>query len=342
MCGHPKGVSLNRRHLLAGLAAPLVGAAGPATAPAPNDVHHHHAPPIYTAGVADWLASVGSAKPVLDWTPESMLAGLDRAGGVRAVMSVSAPATTLLAPADAIAMARRCNDYASELSQRRPGQLAFFVTLPMPDVAASIAELDRALALPGAAGVALMTSYGGRYLGSPAFDPLMQRLHDRKTVAFVHPTAGACCMGLTPEVATSVIEFPVDTGRAIGTLIWSGALNRYTGVRFIFSHGGGIAAMLTQRLDLVGMARPDAGQVAPGGADAMLRRIYVDTASASHPTAIGAARSQFGEDHVLFGTDAPWGDAQRSLAMLDRQGLDPAVLDGIRQGNARKLLTVFS
>lgn len=322
-------------------AAAMSGAARAAAAVAPIDVHHHFAPPFYKPAAEAWYRGTQSAAaPFAAWTPEASLAGLDAAGGVRAVLSLSAPATTLSEGAEAVALARHCNDYAAEMVSSRPRQLAFFVTVPMPDVAASIAEIERAMTLPGAAGVCLLTSYGGKYLGDAAFDPLMEHLHRRKLTTFVHPTVGPCCIGLTPSVPTPLIEFPVDTGRAVGNLVWSGALARYPGIRFVFSHGGGITAMLTDRLQLAG-GRPNAEALAPGGADAMLRRIYVDTASATHPAAIAAARAQFGDDHVLFGTDYPWGDASRSLALLDRLKLEPPVLDGIRQANARRLLTVF-
>jgi 6-methylsalicylate decarboxylase len=123
--------------------------------------------------------------------------------------------------------------------------------------------------------------------------------------------------------------------------VWSGALARYPGVKFVFSHGGGVTAMLTERLQMAAFGMPNAKELAPGGVDAMLRRIWVDTASATHPAAIAAARLQFGDDRVLFGTDAPWGTPERALASLDRLKLEPAVLDQIRHGNARKLIKVF-
>jgi predicted TIM-barrel fold metal-dependent hydrolase len=342
----PALTSLDRRAILSGGAGLLLASAAPGisqAATAPIDIHHHFAPPFYKDKVAQWYRDTGaSADAFLAWTPEAMLDGLDRAGGVRAALSISAPATALSSTAaEALDLARRCNDYAAELVAKRPNQLAFFVTVPMPHVKESIAEIDRAMALRGAIGVALLTSYDTKYLGHPDFDPLMQHMHERGLPVFVHPTIGPCCVGLTDSAAGVLIEFPVDTGRAIGNLVWSGALARYPGVKFVFSHGGGVTAMLTERLQMAGFAKPNAETLAPGGVDAMLRRIYVDTASATHPAAIAAARVQFGDDHVLFGTDAPWGAPARALASLDRLNLEPAFLDKVRQGNARKLISVF-
>lgn len=339
--GEPSA-TFSRRAALVGAAGLSLAATLPkavVAAPPPIDVHHHFVPPFYKAAAEAWYRNTQSAvAPVMDWSPDVMLAGLDHAGYCRAVLSLSTPATTIAKGTEAVVLARRCNDYAAELVRTRPGQLTFFVTLPMPDVAASITEADRALRLPGAAGVALLTSYDGRYLGDPSFEPLLHHLNARKQVAFVHPTVGACCIGLTPAVPTPLIEFPVDTARAIGTLIWSGSLARYSDIKFIFSHGGGAIAMLTQRLQLAASWHADAQQRVPDGIAAMMQNIHVDTASASHAAAITAARAQFGERNILFGSDAPWGTVDRSLAALDQLNLEPELLSRIRQGNARALI----
>lgn len=235
-------------------------------------------------------------------------------------------------------MARRCNDYASELTQRHAGRFRFFASLPMPHVEASLAEATRALGLPGAAGVAVLTSYDGRYLGDPAFIPLLQLLDKLGAIAFVHPTAAPCCVGLTPNVPVPLIEFPVDTARTIAELLWSGALSRYERIQFIFSHGGGVLPMLTERLKLVGLADPSVAARVPEGVDVALRRLYVDTASVTHKGAFAAILGHFDEDRILFGTDYPWGSVDASRAALDRLNLSPHGLERVMARNAERLL----
>ncbi len=41
-------------------------------------------------------------------------------------------------------MGRKVNDYGAELAARHPGRFGVFATLPLPDVAGAIAEMDRA------------------------------------------------------------------------------------------------------------------------------------------------------------------------------------------------------
>ena len=349
MADRPNGdVHLSRRTVLGGGIAMLVAGTTPAigalaTRRAPIDVHHHFLPPFYKPLVEGWYRSVRAAvAPAMAWTPEDMIANLDAAGGVRALLSISAPATTVVDGPQSLELARRCNDYAAELASRRPRQLGFFVTLPMPDVTASIAEIERSLPLRGAVGVGLLTSYGGRYLGDPAFEPLMAYLEQRRLIAFVHPTTGPCCAGLPTFIGAPLIEFPNDTARAIGNLLWSGSLARYPGSRWVFSHGGGATAMLTERLQLQGAAYADAESRVPGGVDARLRRLYVDTASVTRTAAIAAVRAQFGDDHVMFGTDSPWGAVAQSLGHLERLGLAPQARESILCDNAQGLFGSFN
>lgn len=332
---------MNRRSFLACGCAAALGGGGLAEASSapPIDIHHHMLPPFYKPAALEWLGRAGGLFPAIsEWTPEASLAALDQAGGARAVLSVSAPATTQLPREFAMDMARRCNDYASDLAVRHPGRLAFFATLPMPHVAESLAEAERALALPGAAGIALLTSYDGRYLADEGFEPLFTLLNGRGATVFVHPTSAPCCAGLTPQVATPLIEFPVDTARTIAELLWSGALTRLQGIKFIFSHGAGVLPMLTERLQLVGRTDPRAAARVPEGVEAALRRLYVDTASVSHRAAMAAMREQFDHDRILFGSDLPWGSVAASLESLGRLGLRPSQLQNIAVNNAARLL----
>ena len=59
----------------------------------------------------------------------------------------------------------------------------------MPDVAASIAELEYALDTLHLDGVVLLSAYDGIYLGDPRFEPLMEALNRREAFVFVHPAA---------------------------------------------------------------------------------------------------------------------------------------------------------
>ena len=335
-----------RRAVVGGIAASLlpVQSARGAQAAARSgviDVHHHIVPPFYKESARAWLtATASNVAEVLAWTPERSLDAMDRAGVQTAIMSVSAPALTFATGRDAIELARRCNDYAAQVQRNHPDRFRFFAVLPMPDVAGSIAEAARAVDALGAVGVGLLSNYGGRYLGDPAFAPLFDAAAAGGKLVYVHPTSAPCCQGLIPGVLDPLLEFPVDTGRTITSLLWSGRFSRSPSLRFIFSHGGGIVPMIAERIASAGFINPALAARVPEGARAALATLFVDTASVANPQGMAALRAMLPENHILFGTDFPWGDLARSLGGLERLDLPDTVLRGIERDNARRLIAI--
>jgi predicted TIM-barrel fold metal-dependent hydrolase len=275
---------------------------------------------------------------VLAWSPEASLKAMDEANVERAILSVSAPGVHFGDDAQAADVARRCNDYAAALCAAHPGRFAFFAALPMPHVEGSVREAERALKLDGALGVGLLSNYAGRYLGDPANRPLFAYLEKRRATAYVHPADAPCCAGLVPELATPLIEFPVDTGRTIASLLWSGTLSSAPNLRFIFSHGGGILPMVAERVEAMGYVRHDLAARVPEGAQAALRRLYVDTASVTQPQAMAALLAWLPSEQILYGTDFPWGGLASSRAALSRLSLSPGVIEAIERANAVRLI----
>ena len=336
--------------MLGSLAAvPLSASLGAEIPPAPPrparparpaiDVHHHILPPFNKPLATPWLNRFATGVAgVLAWSPETSLKAMDEANVERAILSISAPGVHFGDDEAARETARRCNDYASSLCAAHPGRFAFFTALPMPDVEGSIREAERALKLEGAIGVGLLSNYGGRYLGDPAYRPLFEHLEKRRAAAYVHPTDAPCCAGLVPELATPLIEFPVDTGRTISSLLWSGTLSSAPNVRFIFSHGGGIFPMVAERVEAMGFVRRDLAARVPEGARVALRRLYVDTASVTKPEAMAALLAWLPSEQILYGTDFPWGGLANSRAALSRLALSPELSEAIERRNALRLL----
>src|ERR1700741_2012504 len=108
------------------------------------DIHFHLIPPFYQD--AAYAAGAGPAiGRYPEWSPERALEQMDAAGIDVALTSLAQPGVQFCDPAQAPALARRCNEYASELSARWPKRFGALAVVPRGDVNEAVAEIDHAL-----------------------------------------------------------------------------------------------------------------------------------------------------------------------------------------------------
>ncbi len=306
-------------------------------APRRIDVHHHLFPPAFIAqlvGQGHYL-SRGVAR---SWTPQTSIEDMDAAGVATAIVSITAPGFDALEGEALVRVNRECNEYAACMAVDHPGRFGFFASLPLPDVAASLREITHALDVLKANGIGLLTSYRDRWLGDPVFAPVLDELHRRRAVVYVHPTAPDCCRNLLPGIPDWVIEIPADTTRTIASLLFSGAVARCSGIRFIFAHLGGILPLVADHLARAAEVDAALAAAVPAGVRATLRGFHYDTALRAHPAGLFAALQFTGVSQLLFGTDAPLRSSRAQLEGLLAYGFGEADLRKIEFENAQQLL----
>src|SRR5919201_65980 len=132
------------------------------------DVPFHLTPPFYQEAV--YAAGAGPAiGRYPDWSPERALELMDQSGIELALTSLAQPGVQFGDPAKAAALARRCNEYASELAVRWPRRFGAFAVVPMWDMQEAVTEIDYALGTLKHRGVCLFASYGEKFLGDARF-----------------------------------------------------------------------------------------------------------------------------------------------------------------------------
>lgn len=305
----------DRRRLLATAAAsaallPMAAASKAAAAPQGPyriDMHAHYLPPDYRKALlkAGYITVGGYPTPT--WSPEAALEFMDRYRIQTQVLSVSDPAVTFAKGAEARNLARYCNDYAAALIKRQPTRFGALAVLPMPDVAASLAEIRYALDVLKLDGVGLISSYDGVYLGDPRFEPVMAELNRRGAYVFIHPAAPPSSNKPELLLPDFLYEFTFDTTRAATVLMYSGTIKRYPKIRFQLAHAGGTVPFLANRLALlenVGLPDPVTG-VLPD-VSGHIRGFYYDTALSPAPSAMKSVLEVTSRDHIVFGSDWPF------------------------------------
>lgn len=269
------------------------------------DVHQHIVPPVY----AEWLRSQGireaGGRELPPWSAEEALEQMDSHGIASAVVSVSTPGVHL-SPGRRIdsaarAKAREVNEFAAQLAADHPERFAFFAMLCLPDVEGSLAELTYSLDVLGAAGVILLASTHGQYLGDAEHEPLFAELDRRGAVVFVHPgpILGTAVDGIPPFAA----DFLLDTTRAAYRLVRNGVVGRFPRLKIILSHAGGFVPYASHRLALPIVAET---QRSPLEVLEDFTRFYFDTALSGSPAALPSLLAFARPGHVLFGSDWPY------------------------------------
>ena len=295
------------------------------------DVHHHMLPPFYM----DLRRAVPDVGRMPAWSPSKSLDDMEKNGVTTAMLSLAVSGVSFDAGEAGHSLARKSNDFGAQLVKDHPESFGLLAALPLPDPQGSLVELEYALDTLHADGIALLSSYGDKWLGDATYEPVFEELNRRKSVVFVHPNAPNCCTNVLPHVPASTMEFYFDTARTIESLLLNGTFSRFPNLQFIFSHGGGAMPVLANR-----MARlfpKDLASYAPNGVLYELKRQYYDTASASNPTSLSAIMSLVPTSQILFGSDFPFLSAGDTAGDLAHSGLPDATVEAINRGNAARL-----
>lgn len=270
------------------------------------DVHAHFLTDGYrAAAVAAGHRAPDGMPEWPQWTEEAHLELMDRHRIDRAVLSISSPGVHFGEDRAARDLAREVNTEAAAIAARHPDRFGFFGALPLPDVAGAIAEARFALDECGAAGVAVLSNSGGRYLGDAGFDPLWAELDRRAAVVFVHPTSPPAAAEVALGQPRPMIEFLFDSARTVVHLVLAGVIERFPAIRFVVTHCGGVLPLLADRVQLFRLALDGPDAAATGVVD-QLRSLWFDLAGTPLPRQLPALTSVVGEDRIVYGSDHCW------------------------------------
>jgi 6-methylsalicylate decarboxylase len=295
------------------------------------DLHHHVIPEFYWDATNEDGNVAGGINPPR-WSLDGAIAYLDEAGIDVAIASISTPGVHLGDDGAARTLARQVNEYLADIKRDLPDRFGALAALPLPDIEGSLEQISYALDLLDLDGVSVMTNAGGSYLGDSRFDPIFAELQRRAAVVFVHPIASPDPVAHTLGLPDSLLDYPVDTSRAIAKLHYSNTFARTPDVKYVFVHAGGTIPFLASRFAIVDQMDVIPGSDERGMFADVLPRLYWDTASAFSDPVLHMLRSVAGLGNVMFGTDYPYPRDAISIAGLRHLQNTAELEDGERRG----------
>ena len=257
------------------------------------------------------------------------------------VLSHGMPGPELLGSPEADAWASRINDHLAEVMQAHPGKFEAWATLGWHNTEQTIAEIDRCVNQLGFKGVYLFSNINQRTADSREFWPVYKYVHDLGVPVNMHPTAPINMNGIDHRPLVPGMAFMFDTALATVRMVMSGIFQEYPDLKLIVPHTGGFVPFIRGRVGRMidEWTSPDDWIDLEQSSQFYFDKLYVDTVSHS-PAALEYCYKVFGADHLLYGTDHPFGhpDFQRFNDMVDELACSEADRELINEGNARRLL----
>ena len=328
------------------------------------DIFNHFMPKAYLDRLSQLIpghvATTAFPRLVTLVDIDARLRLLEEFGDFAQVLSLANPPLELVGSADVTpALARLANDSLAEICRAHPDRFPTFVAaLPMNDMAATLAEIDRAVSELGARGVQVFTNVAGRPLSEPEYRPLFRRMVEHDLPVWLHPMRGPDFSDYAAEQKSQdeiwfSFGWPYETTACVTRLIYSGLFDELPSLKIITHHMGGMIPYFPCKINL-GFRQIFFGtrQDNPLANERGLKKqpieyykmLYADTAIGGEAAPTRCGHDFFGTANCLFATDAPFDaeqgrglipDTIRGVELLD---LPRHERDRIFAGNARALL----
>ena len=166
--------------------------------------------------------------------------------------------------------------------------------LPMNNMDAAVEIIKGIPASDTLVGAQIFTRALGKSIADPEFQPVFKAAAENGVPLLLHPVFDA----RKPD-NNIVFSWEYELSNAMLQLVQAKNFDQYPTLKIIVHHAGAMAPFFAGRID----------RILPAEQAAAFRRFYVDTAILGNPPALRLAIDYYGSDHVLFGTDAPFGIA---------------------------------
>jgi aminocarboxymuconate-semialdehyde decarboxylase len=234
---------------------------------------------------------------------------------------------------------RYLNEHLAALCDKNSGHFSMLASVPFPHAEDAAAELHHAVTQFGAVGTVVAANVEGTNLGELDLDAFWQAAVDLDVAVFIHPVQAQPNPRAAKFALAQIAQYTVDTTFTVGSLIFSGVLDRFPTLRILLSHGGGTFPYLTGRFDCMHERMDRAGQadVATKAPSNYLRRFYYDTIL-HEPSILAWLASRVSVDRIALGSDYsfPPADLTPVQTVLDA-GFSAAEFKAIVEDNPRAL-----
>ena len=279
---------------------------------------------------------------------DTYLARMDRQGVTMSVLSLLGTACWIESqPLEvSVPLCRLVNDSLSRICQEHPGRFTAHAALPLADISAAAAELDRAMGLPGMVGAQLPAN--GFLTGKAAekMRPLLEVANRHRAFLFIHhgPLPGDAFPKIAGDTDNArrrngTLDMQASLSSAMVTFCLTDFLAPYPDATIYLHNLGGNIPFEVERMDHRCLL--DTPKEELPSARFRRSKVYVDCNSFG-PRAIEAGVRLYGPERIVCGTDGTeFGVNWTRKAIADSEIGEDARED-ILHRNARAMLARFA
>ena len=276
------------------------------------------------------------------------IAEMDRGGLDICILSLTAPGVQAVPNiTQAIAQARRTNDYLAENVAKNPQRLKGFATLPLQDPEAAAQELTRCVRDLGFCG-ALVNGFSqigeadsAVFYDLPQYRPFWATVQELDVPFYLHPRDALASRQQSYEgyrwLAGSPWGFAVETSIHALRLMASGLFDEYPKLKVMLGHLGEGLPFGIWRVD----HRISRGSGTPRAklpmSHYLRENFYITTSGNFHTQALTNVILEVGADRILYSVDYPYEDVVEAREWLDQASISESDRMKIARTNAQKL-----
>ena len=239
-------------------------------------------------------------------------------------------------------LCRSVNDGLSAICRKHPGRFAAFAALPLTDMTAAAAELERALGLPGMIGAQIPGNYFLTRKDAEAMRPLLEAANRHRAVLFIHngPRPGDAY----PKVAADTdnarrrngtLDMQASLSSVMVTLCLTDCLAPYPDATIVVHNLGGNIPYEVERMDHRCLL--DTPEEELPSSRIRKAKVYVDCNSFG-PHSIEAAVRLYGAGRIVCGTDGTEFGCDWTRKALAEAEIGEEAREQILRGNAAAML----
>lgn len=192
---------------------------------------------------------------------EGRIADMDSMGVDVQVLSVTTPGMAVFDPADAVAIARDCNEALAGVVAARPDRFQAFATLPTSNPKVAADELERAVVKLSLNGALIYGRTGARNADDLLFEDLYATAARLRVPLYLHPQMPPAAVveayyeGLGDQLGVMFASFGLgwyyDTGVELLRMIFAGVFDRNPDLQVIIGHWGEVILFYLEHVTML-------------------------------------------------------------------------------------------